>query len=103
MFKYLNIEPQGERLQDCVIRAISLALQLPYYEVVLLLYDNGKFNKCDELCVCCYEKMLEQDFNLKHFCIFDGHLPPLFWCDHCSGLYYAVFRALRAPCCVLRR
>ena len=67
MYKYLNVEPRGEKLQDCVIRAMNLALDIPYYEIVVMLYENGDFHKCDELCVCCYEKLLEEHLNLTHY------------------------------------
>lgn len=58
MFQYYNAEPNGEKLEDCVIRAISLALQTPYYRIVELLNQNGEFYSCDEICLCCYEKLL---------------------------------------------
>lgn len=59
MFQYYNAEPSGERLQDCVIRAISLALQTPYDRIVELLNMNGEFYSCDEISLYCYEKLLE--------------------------------------------
>ncbi|MCM1556284.1 MAG: hypothetical protein NC087_01985 [Anaeroplasma bactoclasticum] len=58
-YKYLNVEPNHEKLQDCVIRAITLATAIPYDDVVQLLYDNGEYNNCDEICLTCYEKLLE--------------------------------------------
>ena len=59
MFQYYNAEPSGEKLQDCVIRAISLALQTPYERIVELLNINGEFYSCDEISLYCYEKLLE--------------------------------------------
>ena len=59
MFQYYNAEPSGEKLQDCVIRAISLALQTPYERIVELLNINGDFYSCDEISLYCYEKLLE--------------------------------------------
>ena len=38
---YYNVNPLGERLPDCVIRAISLAANIPYYETYDLLQDIG--------------------------------------------------------------
>lgn len=58
MFQFYNAEPSGKRLEDCVIRAISLALQLPYFEVVKMLDDNGNYYSCDDICLSCYEKLL---------------------------------------------
>ena len=54
----------GLRLPDCVTRAISTALKIPYYEVAYMLRQNGKFYECEELCVDCYEKLLSYDFKL---------------------------------------
>lgn len=59
MYQYYNAEPNGEHLEDCVIRAISLALQLPYSQIVKMLNKNGSQNECEEVCLDCYEKMLE--------------------------------------------
>lgn len=54
-------------IPDCVIRAISLALNIPYEEVVSLLSINGSKFQCDCLNVKCYEKLLDYDFNLPHY------------------------------------
>ena len=59
MYQYFNAEPSGDKLEDCVIRAMSLALQIPYYDIVKLLYRNGNFYGCDEVCLSCYEKLLK--------------------------------------------
>lgn len=58
MFKYLNINPNNEKLPDCVCRAISLATDTDYYDVMQLLEDNGILKDCDDLCVECYSQML---------------------------------------------
>lgn len=67
MFKYHNENPNGYRIPDCVIRAITLAMNIPYYDVIKMLHNNGIKMKCDDLCVCCYEKLLDNDFKLPHF------------------------------------
>lgn len=59
MFKYLNVEPHQDKLQDCVIRALSLGLGINYYKVVELLLENGKFYQCDEICLDCYMRLLD--------------------------------------------
>lgn len=64
---YFNVNPSGETLPDCVTRAISLALNIPYYEVVSLLRNNGIFYECECLCVSCYERLLDDYFKLPHF------------------------------------
>lgn len=67
MFKYHNENPQNYHIPDCVIRAITLAMNIPYYEVVMLLQDNGNYYSCDCLNKMCYEKLLDYDFGLKHY------------------------------------
>lgn len=64
---YHNENPNGYHIPDCVIRAIKLALNIPYYEVVRLLQLNGDMFSCDCLSVQCYEKLLDYDFNLPHY------------------------------------
>lgn len=71
MYVYYNRNPERLTLPDCVTRAISTALDIPYYAVVDMLLHNGKFYSCDTLCVACYEKLLDYDFGLPHF-IGDG-------------------------------
>ena len=66
-YKYHNQNPNDLKLQDCVTRAISRALDLDYFDVVIMLYQNGKFNECEELCVGCYSKLLTKDFKLSCF------------------------------------
>ena len=67
MFKYHNENPNGYHIPDCVIRAITTATGLSYYEVVKLLKINGDYFSCDLLNVRCYEKLLDYDFNLPHY------------------------------------
>lgn len=66
-FRYYNANPQGDNEQDCVIRAISLALQTSYYDIITMLRANGRFYECDDLCVSCYERLLDRKFNLPHY------------------------------------
>lgn len=65
-YRYFNTNPNGYHIPDCVIRAISLAMSIPYDEVVELLSINGEQYKCDCLNKICYEKLLDYDFSLKH-------------------------------------
>ena len=67
MYKYHNENPNGYHIPDCVIRAITLALNLPYYDVVRYLQDNGNYYSCDLLNKKCYEKLLDLDFDLPHY------------------------------------
>lgn len=66
-FRYYNENPNGYHIPDCVIRAITLALDIDYYEVVKLLHLNAQEFQCDCLNVNCYEKLLDIDFNLPHY------------------------------------
>ena len=67
MFIYYNHNPNGYHIPDCVIRAISTALGITYFEAIKKLKINSDLYNCDELCVCCYEKLLDYDFNLPHY------------------------------------
>lgn len=66
-YEYHNENPNGYHIPDCVIRAIKLALNIPYYEVVALLSINGDYYQCDLLSKQCYEKLLDFDFKLPHY------------------------------------
>lgn len=66
-YKYFNRNPNGYKIPDCVIRAISTALNINYYDVVKLLHQNAIHYRCDDLCVCCYEKLLDIDLELPHY------------------------------------
>ena len=64
MFIYYNTNPKNEILGDCVVRAISLALDIDYDTVVKLLINNSKYFNCDLLVKDCYAKLLD-DFGFK--------------------------------------
>lgn len=64
---YFNANPQGYHMTDCVIRAISLAMNMPYEEVVYLLSRNSNYYDCECLNKLCYEKLLDYDFKLPHY------------------------------------
>ncbi len=58
-FRYLNVEPNQAIKGDCVVRAISLAAQLPYELVKRKLWLVGELYDCDCLCRFCYEHYIE--------------------------------------------
>ena len=58
-YRYLNVEPNEERLQDCVIRAITLALAINYDDIVQALAQNGTDMACDSINVDCYSNLIE--------------------------------------------
>lgn len=67
MFIYYNKNPNGYHMPDCVIRAISTALNMDYYKVINLLQYNADQMQCECLNVKCYEKLLDYDFKLPHY------------------------------------
>ena len=71
VFQYYNENPYKIEEEDCVCRAISLGLNLPYNVSRNLLELSAERNKCDKLCVCCYHHLLEDVFehtvNYVHF------------------------------------
>ena len=66
-YKYHNTNPNGYHIPDCVIRAISTAMNIDYYGVLSMLHKNGQYYSCNDLSVRCYKKLLDYDFNLHHF------------------------------------
>lgn len=67
MYQYYNENPNGYHIPDCVIRAITLALNIDYFEVIKMLNLNANEFHCDCLNVKCYEKLLDCDFALPHY------------------------------------
>lgn len=64
---YHNVSPNQQERNDCVVRAISLALDLDYFDVEDLLIEIGDYYECEELCVCCYKYLLEDIIGLKAY------------------------------------
>ena len=64
-YRYLNINPLGLVEEDCVTRAISLALDEDYYKIKKQLYLVADLFECDALCVCCYEHLLDSVYKCK--------------------------------------
>lgn len=64
-YKFYNANDLGKIEQDCVCRAISTAVGLPYKSIERKLYLIGELFECDKLCVCCYKFLLENVFGLK--------------------------------------
>lgn len=63
-FAYHNINPLKKEEQDCVCRAISLAMNMDYKTIDRLLDIVSYYYNCDKLCLCCYHKLLEDIFTL---------------------------------------
>lgn len=64
---YYNASPNGQRRNDCVVRALSLALDLDYFDVEDLLVEIGDYYECEELCVACYSFLLNAIIGLKTY------------------------------------
>lgn len=60
MFRYLNLNPNGETTGDCVIRAMSLALGNDYYDTIDSLIKTSHYFNCDMLVKDCYGSMLDE-------------------------------------------
>lgn len=63
-YKFYNANPLGNIESDCVCRAISRAVKIPYRFIEKKLNLIGELFECDELCVCCYHHLLEKVFGL---------------------------------------
>lgn len=57
-YRYYNRNPNNIHQKDCVCKAISTATGLKYEAVNNLLDLTAYENKCDKLCVCCYDYLL---------------------------------------------
>ena len=57
-FIYLNVSPDGERKNDCVTRAITLASGLEYSIVRKKLFHTARLLGCSKLCWSCYNFLL---------------------------------------------
>ena len=66
-YVYYNATPNGEIRNDCVVRALSLALDLSYFDVEDLLVEIGDYYECEELCVECYTYLLNAIIGLKTY------------------------------------
>lgn len=67
MFSYHNINPDGLKIGDCVIRAISTALDKPYTEILYQLFNISNYFNCDMLVKDCYIILLNDYYNLRCF------------------------------------
>lgn len=60
MFIYYNANPNKESVGDCVVRAMSLALNENYYGVIDSLIRTSQYFNCDMLVKNCYGNMLDE-------------------------------------------
>ena len=65
-FVYHNVNPDGIKEEDCVCRAITLAMgKYSYQEIAKKLYHTGELLDCEALCMCCYKFLIENVFMCK--------------------------------------
>ena len=64
-FQYLNVNPNQQKRNDCVTRAIKLASGLEYAEVRRKLYHTGRLLGCNRLCWKCYNFLLTNVFGYR--------------------------------------
>ena len=65
-FKFHNVNPYGNRTEDCVTRAICLASGRDYFDISEKLFHTAKLLDCERLCVCCYRHLLDHVFKYKY-------------------------------------
>lgn len=71
-YKFYNINPLGKIEEDCVIRAISLALNEDYDVILHKLYLIGELYDCEFLCKSCYGCLLDNVYELDRIESFNG-------------------------------
>lgn len=76
-FVYYNQNPDGNKENDCVTRAISFACDIPYSKVRKMLYHTAKLQNCSKLCVMCYKFLIEDVLKCKRV--------------NCDGMYPGEF------------
>ena len=72
-YEFLNLNPLGKKEEDCVCRAISLALDEDYYFIQDKINIIGDLFDCEELCVCCYKFLLDNVYHLERIEEYQGH------------------------------
>lgn len=85
-YVYFNINPDKMTISDCVTRAISFALDLPYSEIRKKLFHTARLHNCSKLCVMCYKFLIEDVFKCKRVNC-DGMYPADFADENPVGVY----------------
>ena len=71
-FAYYNANVEKVEEEDCVCRAISLGLSLPYRAVEKMLDIVSYYYGCDPLQLCCYHRIMEDIFGFPVRYCYDG-------------------------------
>lgn len=67
MYRYYNANPEDEKIGDCVVRAISTALDKDYYEILYQLFNISNYFNCDMIVKDCYDILLTKGYNLLKY------------------------------------
>lgn len=59
-FQYWNENPQHEKHNDCVTRAITFLSKIPYHKVRSKLRHTARLLDCEKLCPTCYGFFIQQ-------------------------------------------
>ena len=59
-FRYYNLNPNGDKVSDCVTRAITLASGLPYAKIRQKLRLTARLLDCEKLCPTCYGFLIQE-------------------------------------------
>lgn len=59
-FRYLNVNDDKVKRNDCVTRALTLASGLPYSSIRRKLRYTARLLDCSKLCVSCYSFFIEE-------------------------------------------
>ena len=59
-FRYLNVNPNKTKRNDCVTRAISLASGFSYGKIRKKLFHTARLLDCEKLCMTCYCFLIQQ-------------------------------------------
>ncbi len=86
-FQYYNANPLGKHEEDCVCRAISLGLNEDYRVIEYKLFLISELFECEELCMCCYQHLLEEVYKLKRNDNYRGTIINEFLDTHPYGKY----------------
>ena len=62
---FYNVNPYGDRTEDCICRAITLATGLDYFDVARKLELTAELWECDKLSLSSYSNLLDNVFKFK--------------------------------------
>lgn len=86
-YDFLNLNVMGKLENDCVNRAIALALNEDYLLIQRKLELVGELFECEKLCVCCYKFLLDEIYGLERIEEYAGCTIEEFSQYHPKGTY----------------